>query len=147
MPKKQTTKKKKTDQPPWDEPLVWGLTPREIFDVVGTKSSATTDRRSLIDETWIYPAAPRMDAINKRTGHSCKLREEEYEEADGEVTVSRMVELKIGDCFLHFWWDTPSRSDDVEHEWVRKESERVFRLLSRMIGVPVSRKTVVGARD
>lgn len=57
------------------------------------------------------------------------------------------VHVEIKEEFVLFKWEHDAAAGSAEREWHRKDSERVFRLVSGMIGVPVQHKDVVDDRQ
>lgn len=131
------------DEPDWDTPLAFSLTPEAVFqNIFASADSVHTGWGSCVERSLIVS---ELTAVDENSDNHCRLVEQEYsEETEPDVTWHDWtVELKAGDVYLIGHWRTTTNAAPADWDWCAAEAENAFANACLLVGRRVRRSLVL----
>lgn len=132
-----------SDDPDWDTPLTFMLTPAAIIhSLFATADAVHTGWDTCIDHTL---AVTETTVVDEASGNHCRLVEQEYVETEGaeENWHDWSVELKIGATYVSAHWRVLTTGSPSDWDWCAGEAEKAFMNACVLFGRRVRRGLVI----
>lgn len=131
------------DEPGWDAPLAFALTPDAIMRTVfATAESVHTGWSTCVEQRLVV-----LDntVIDEASGNHCRLAEQEYADDDNPDDYWRdwTIELRIGEVFVIAHWRARAPGSPADFAWCAAEAESAFVQACALIGRRVRRGILV----
>lgn len=137
IPLARSTEGTKPEQPSYDTPLVFSLTPNEIFkNILYDCSTFTTSAYSLVT-----PEAITKEVKFENQGNYCRLVMVEGLDDYDDCIILVVLELKVGPVFLYAEYSSGLEAT-VDFDWHR--GEEALMKIAPLIGIKVERGLVAG---
>jgi hypothetical protein len=132
-----------TEEPDWNSPLLFSLTPDAIINSIFTTAEEVhTGWETCVNAALIMSETTAVDA---GTGNHCRLAEQEfsYDDEPDAIWHDWSVELRIGETYILAHWRVMVNETPAMWTWASNEAENAFIAACVLIGQRVRRTLAV----
>jgi hypothetical protein len=124
----------KPDEPDWDAPLIFTLTPGAIIDALfASAETVHTGWDSCVDPALVIEDKTVLD---EQSENYCRLIKQAYvEDHEPDVTWNDWtVEIKMGDTYITAHWRAQEEWSPSDWNWCGSEAENAFSRACLLVG-------------